>query len=169
MNEEAKELKQAYIEGVKLNKLKKKLLSQLHQKTDNVVDKYLFVPHANPPSFKQVQELFYFIRAIAGIMPRSILRIVTRPRGRAIGIAKGHNMYTGKSSNRTVTGRRQSIRYYYYLDGKCVTRQDIANKKGITLSLVTARLKAVENGADVSNVNFSYINRGWSQKQGDKK
>ena len=161
------ECKRAYIEGVKLNHLNKNLLAQLHMKSLNAIEKYLYVKNRYP-DFKDLLELFYFLKSTGGAIPISISRLMGRSRGRAISVAKSHGMYIAVAKNRKYVGKlKRPNKYTYILNGRRVSRQDLVSEKGLSLSTVKIRLKGIEDEGDISHIDFTHKNN-WSFKKAPK-
>lgn len=160
MNEE---YKIAYKLAVQLNKIPKKILARLHKKTENAVEKYLYVDDRFP-DFQTLYEIYRYILSADYTMPRELQRIISRPGVRAIGIAKSEKRYNYKKHefNNVVGEKLRSNPNKYASENGELTIDDLAEKHGICRFTVKNRLKdaGIKNGEDISNIDFSRKKRG---------
>ncbi len=112
--DERRELKDAYVDAVKISGVDRRTLKSLHLINDNVLDKWLYVPDRYP-DFKACWELNAFIRS-TGLRQSNLLdKIIRRHKQRVFEISRRYREENGEIDRETYAGRR------YMLNGKLVT------------------------------------------------
>ena len=153
---ENQERKAAYIEAVKENTLKIELLSRLHKKNKNIIEKWLYVP-GRYPDFQACYELRLFLRSLRGKIPTSLSRIITRSTNRVSELIE--TMEKNPISNFEITGSRKqkgrSAAMIFLFNGQRMTMTEIAEQLGVPYHSVYGRIRyrgLMYEGADVSDV-----------------
>jgi hypothetical protein len=145
---ERRELKEAYIDAVKISGVAREHLKTLHQVSDNVLDKWLYVPDRFP-SFKACWELYMFIRS-ARFHPSPLLeRIISRSRQRAFDVARR------LLENKGEIGEKINSADRYILNGELVSAKDAFASLGFStanyLHTVIVR-QGILAGEDISHI-----------------
>jgi hypothetical protein len=154
MNKE--ETKAAYKKAVVLNNFKPKILSFLHKRSINAIEKYLYT-EGRYPDFQCAYELYWLIKNIKGVMPSELSRIINRSHHRTQDTAKKIGL---NEREKFVLVGEKFEKKTYILNGEIVSIKEICKKLSISHSLAYTRLSKEKSGNDISHIDFTKHKRG---------
>lgn len=157
------QMKEAYKKAVELNNIKLNELAYLHKRTPVAIEKYLYA-ESRYPDFQCCYELYWLIKSIHGKLPIELARFINRSNNRAFDSAKK----IGKQDREKciVLGEKKQrpplIKYLF--NGEEVSVVWIAKRFAIDHNSVRQRLKNIEQGSEVSHLDFTKQKRGRKPK-----